>query len=236
MKGITDEEIGEEVRTAVDLKGEIRATITSLDDLLRPTSSSSHHQEHIQNANASESPQVSPATSQPNVHVKLPKLEANRFNGKVEKWQEFWDCFESSIHTNTALLSVNKFSYLRGLLGGAAKTAIAGLTFTMANYQVAIALLKKRFGKAIVIERAHVNDLLNISPLYHDKDTAGLQRPSHNKSPSSRTEGSKCGIYYIRRNCCACHYWQATRRGAIADHAKEPSRMENGGSVKGTFD
>lgn len=85
VKGITDEEIGEEVRTAVDLKGEIRATITSLDDLLRPTSSSSHHQEHIQNANASESPQVSPATSQPNVRVKLPKLEANRFNGKVEK-------------------------------------------------------------------------------------------------------------------------------------------------------
>lgn len=175
MKGITDEEIGEEVCTAVDLKGEIRATITSLDDLLRPTFSSSHHQEHIQNANASESPQVSPATSQPNVHVKLRKLEANWFNGEVEKWQEFWDCFESSIHTNTALLSVDKFSYLRGLLGGAAKTAIVGLTLTSANYQVAITLLKKRFGKAIVIERAHVNDLLKHKPTIPRQ---GHSRPS----------------------------------------------------------
>ena len=148
-----------------------------MDDLLRPKSSGGHHQEHIQNANASESPQVSPATSQPNMRVRLPKLdEAKRFNGKIEEWQEFWDCYESSIHSNTALSSVDKFSYLRGLLGGAAKIAIAGLALTTANYQVAIDLLKERFGKAIVIERTHVNDLLNVSPVYHDQDTAGLRR------------------------------------------------------------
>ena len=64
-----------------------------------------------------------------------------------------------------ALSSVDKCLYLRGLLGGAAKTLTAGLTLTMANYQ---------FGKAIVIERAHVNNLLNVSPVYHNKDTAGL--------------------------------------------------------------
>ena len=155
--GATDKEIAEEVRTAGDLKGEISATNSSLDDLLRPKSSGGHHQEHIQNANASESPQVSPATSQPNMHVRLPKLEAKRFNGKIEEWQEFWDCYESSIHLNTALSSVNKFSYLRGLLGGAAKPAIAGLALTMANSQVAIDLLKERFWKAFVIERVHVH-------------------------------------------------------------------------------
>ena len=70
----------------------------------------------------------------------------------------------------------DKFSYLRGLLGGAAKTAISGLALTTVNYQVAVDLLKDRFGKAIVIERAHVNDLLNVNPVYHDKDTAGLRR------------------------------------------------------------
>ena len=176
VEGVTDEEIAE-VRTTGDLKGEISLTITSLDDLLRAKSSGAHHQEHIQNANASESPQVSPATSQPNMRVRLPKLdEAKRFNGKIEEWQEFWDCYQSSIHSNTALSSVDKFSYLRGLLGGAAKIAIAGLALTTANYQVAIDSLKERFGKAIVIERTHVNDLLNVSPVYHDKDTAGLRR------------------------------------------------------------
>ncbi|XP_068720614.1 uncharacterized protein [Montipora capricornis] len=176
LEGVTDEEIAEEVLTAGVLKGESSGTITSLVDLLRPKSSGSHHQEHIQNANASESPQVSPATSQPNMHVRLPKLEAKWFNGKIEEWQEFWDCYESSVHLNTTLSSVNKFSYLRGLLGGAAKPAIAGLALTTANSQVAIDLLKERFGKAIVIERAHLNDLLNVSPVHHDKDTIGLRR------------------------------------------------------------
>ena len=69
MERVTDEEIAEEVRTAGDLKGEISATITCLDDLLRPKSSGGHHEEHIQNATVSESPQVSPATSQPNIRV-----------------------------------------------------------------------------------------------------------------------------------------------------------------------
>ncbi|XP_068749238.1 uncharacterized protein [Montipora capricornis] len=176
VEGVTDEEIAEEVRTAGDLKGEISATITCLDDLLRPKSSGGHHKEHIQSATVSESPQVSPATSQPNIRVRLPKLEAKRFNGKIEEWQEFWDCYESSIDSNTALSSVDKFTYLRSLLGGAAQKAIAGLALTMANYQVAIDLLKERFGKAIVIERAHINDLLNVSPVYYDKDTVGLRR------------------------------------------------------------
>ena len=44
------------------------------------------------------------------------------------------------------------------------------------NYQVAMDLLRDRFGKAIVIQRAHVNDLLNVNPVYHDKDTAGIRR------------------------------------------------------------
>ena len=34
--------------------------------------------------------------------------------------------------------------------------------------------MKERFGKPIVIERTHANDVLNMSPVYHDKDKAGL--------------------------------------------------------------
>ena len=170
-EGVTDGDIAEEVQVAGNLKGDISATIAALAELLKQKPPSSQ-QEHPQSAGVSEG---TPATIQ-NVRVKLPKLEVKRFNGKIEEWQEFWDCYESSIHSNTALSSVDKFSYLRGLLGGAAKTAISGLALTTANYQVAIDLLKDRFGKAIVIERAHVNDLLNVSPVYHDKDTAGLRR------------------------------------------------------------
>lgn len=128
------------------------------------------------------SPQQSPpdasgdaATTQ-NVRVKLPKLEAKRFNGKVEEWQEFWDSYESSIHKNQSLSNVDKFAYLRGLVGGAAKTTIAGLTLTTPNYEVAVDLLKSRFGKPVVIERAHVNELLNVAAVFSGRDTAGLRR------------------------------------------------------------
>ena len=80
-----------------------------------------HHQEHIGSTNATESAQVTSATSQPSMRFRLPKLEAKRFNGKFEECEEFWDCYEISIHSNMALSSVDKFSYLCGLLGGAAK-------------------------------------------------------------------------------------------------------------------
>ena len=111
-----------------------------------------------------------------NVRAKLPKLEVRRFNGKVDEWQEFWDCYESSIHSNPNLLNIDKFSYLRDLLGGAARTTIVGLALTAANYEVAIDLLRRRFGKPVVIERTHVNELLNVAPVFNERDTTGLRR------------------------------------------------------------
>ena len=173
IKGVTDEEIADEVRVAGTLKGDINVTIASLAELLRHKPPSTEQETH---QSTGTSP---PATTQTNVRTRLPKLEVKRFYGKIEEWQEFWDRYESAVHANTTLSSVDKFSYLRGLLGGAAKTAITGLALRTATYEVAVDLLKERFGKPVVIERAHVNDLLNVSPsrqVYHDKDTAGLRR------------------------------------------------------------
>jgi len=39
------------------------------------------------------------------------KLEVRKFNGKVQKWQEFWDAFESAINQNESLTAVDKFTY-----------------------------------------------------------------------------------------------------------------------------
>ena len=129
-----------------------------------------------------------------NMGVKLPKLEVRHFNGKVQEWQEFWDCHESSIHLNQNLSSINKFSYLRGLLGGAPTTTIAGLALTTANYGVAIDLLRGRFGKRIAIKRTHDNELLNIAPVFNARDTAGLHRLTdkikiHHRMKLQKTRG-----------------------------------------------
>ena len=100
------------------------------------------------------------------IRVKLPRLEVRKFSGKLEEWQEFWDSFESAIHSNDSLSKVDKFSYLRGLLLEPARSAIAGFALTSANYEAAVELLKKRFGKKTAIQRSLVNELLNTRPVF----------------------------------------------------------------------
>ena len=97
--------------------------------------------------------------------VKLPRLEVQKFSGELEEWQEFWDSFESAIHSNDSLSKVDKFSYLRGLLLEPARSAIAGFALTSANYEAVVQLLKKRFRKKTAIQRSLVNELLNTRPV-----------------------------------------------------------------------
>ncbi|CAF1610349.1 unnamed protein product, partial [Didymodactylos carnosus] len=49
---------------------------------------------------------------------KLPKLEIKKFDGDRIRWQEFWDQFDSSIHSNEFISDVDKFKYLRSYLDG----------------------------------------------------------------------------------------------------------------------
>ena len=171
---VTDDEIAEEVTEAGDLRGEGKALVTSISDLLQPKQEISISPPEPSPSTSSNSGQHGNEAS--NFRVKLPKLEVKRFSGKVEEWQEFWDSFESAIHTNSKLSPVDKFSYLRGLLVGTARTSVAGLALTSANYGAAIDILKRRFGKKVTIERAHVNDLLTVHPVFNEKDTVGLRK------------------------------------------------------------
>ena len=61
-------------------------------------------------------PLVSPPSLHPppSVHpivprVKLPKLSIKKFSGDLTRWVTFWDSFNSSIHENPTLSSVDKF-------------------------------------------------------------------------------------------------------------------------------
>ena len=94
--------------------------------------------------------------------VKLPKLDFNKFSGELLKWQEFWDSFESAIHSNASLNPVEKMNYLRAKLEGEAEEVISGLTLTNANYEEAIRLLQKRFGQNEIIINAHYTSLMDM--------------------------------------------------------------------------
>ena len=109
-------------------------------------------------------------------HVKLPKLSMKKFNGDLTKWSTFWDSFSSSIDANPALSGIDKFNYLISLLESTAAEAIAGLTPTDANYEEAVATLKKRFGNPQLIINRHMEALLHVPGISSHHDIRGLRR------------------------------------------------------------
>ena len=68
----------------------------------------------------------------------------------MQQWPEFWDMFKTSIDEQ-GLPKVSKFNYLKSVLKGTAATVISGLSISNDNYDLAIALLKERFGRSEVI-------------------------------------------------------------------------------------
>ena len=110
------------------------------------------------------------------VMAKLPKLDLPKFGGQLQEWQEFWDSFESTVGNNDTLADVDKFKYLKSLLKEPAKSTIAGFALTSANYQEAVDLLKRRYGRRDAIQKAHIDDLLSIHPVSNENDVWNLRK------------------------------------------------------------
>ena len=97
-----------------------------------------------------------------NAGVRLPKLELKMFDRDVLKWKEFWDTYESTIHTNASLQNVDKFKYLKCHLTGQASDLVAGIDITNVNYDIAINLLEERYNKGHVMHEVHYSRLINL--------------------------------------------------------------------------
>lgn len=98
---------------------------------------------------------------------KLPELQLEKFNGELERYQEFMDSFTATIDQNPKLDPVDKFRYLRMYLedktvGDGPKSLIEGFSTTASNYQEALALIKETYGKKERIIMSHVSKLLNL--------------------------------------------------------------------------
>ena len=57
---------------------------------------------------------------------------------------------------------VSKFTYLKGALDGEAARVLKGLSLVESNYDVAINLLKERFGRKDLIIQSHLQSLLKL--------------------------------------------------------------------------
>ena len=96
--------------------------------------------------------------------VKLPKLEIPSFSGEKLKWAEFWDSFEAAVHLNTSLSKVERLNYLMSKLSGETKNSVPGIQLSNENYQVAVELLKERYGDKQAVVTSHYTKLINFKP------------------------------------------------------------------------
>ena len=78
--------------------------------------------------------------------IKLPKIELKKFSGDPLNWRTFLDSLECAVDKNIHLSSVEKMNYLVNLMTGPAEQTLAGLSLCNDNYEIALDLLKKRYG------------------------------------------------------------------------------------------
>ena len=78
----------------------------------------------------------------------MPKLVLNKFKGNVTQLSPFWDSYKTAVHVNSALSTIDKFNYLNSLYKGPAARSLQGQALTADNYNSAMKILHKRFGRA----------------------------------------------------------------------------------------
>ncbi|XGW10906.1 hypothetical protein V3C99_012421 [Haemonchus contortus] len=77
--------------------------------------------------------------------LELPTLSVPTFKGNIWEWDNFWDLFNSNVHSQR-LSDLHKFNYLLNALKGEALESVKKFQVTSGNYEKAIDFLKKKYG------------------------------------------------------------------------------------------
>ena len=165
LEGIEDDaEIVEEIEKAEDLQTEVQIEITKINKFLK------EQRERM-------STTVDNGRGVGHRHattIGLPKLEIPKFSGNPREYQSFMECFDSAMNLYN-MPDVQKFTYLRRYVTGAAEQSIKGLALTDANFREAKDVLKQRFGNKQVIVNCHMESLISLPTICSDIDTKGIR-------------------------------------------------------------
>ena len=93
--------------------------------------------------------------------VKLPKMVIKKFDGDPTNWSTFIDMFEATIDENTSLSNVEKMTYLVSYLVKDAANTVSGLKLSHDNYEVALDLLKQRYGDPQLVISFAYDEIIN---------------------------------------------------------------------------
>ncbi|KAK5982308.1 hypothetical protein GCK32_015873 [Trichostrongylus colubriformis] len=115
---------------------------TTSEELAQP-STDSHQSENIVPSNLPNA-ELPSHTLQEQL-VRLPKFDLPIFTGDIAKFGEFWDVFDSAVHSNRLIPATIKFHYLRSSLKDDALALVAGYDITEANYELAVSTLRESY-------------------------------------------------------------------------------------------
>ena len=101
----------------------------------------------------------------------LPEWKLTQFGGNPLNWHEWFGQFISTV--DSAILSDDeKLTYLKTLVVGKAKSAIAEYSYSGVLYKDALATLQRKFGQPHAVVGAHLEKLSNFPPLkMHNSET-----------------------------------------------------------------
>ena len=160
-----DESILELLTEDGDVEKEIEDSSVFADRIIEATTKLELSLDYIQRKDSEsvspkpEKPRSSPKTES---QIKLPKIPLNEYAGSLVSWNNFWSQYDVAVHKNKDLSVVQKFTYLKSFLTGAAERSIQGLTLVQENYDNAVEILLSRFGNKQMRITAHMNELRNL--------------------------------------------------------------------------
>ena len=100
----------------------------------------------------------------------LPEWKLTQYNGDPLQWYEWFGQFKSAIDSQSLSDDV-KLTYIKTLVTGKAKTAIAEFAYCGVMYKDALKTLERKFGQPQVVVGAHLDKLGPFPPLkMHNSD------------------------------------------------------------------
>ena len=94
----------------------------------------------------------------------LPQWKLAQFNGDPLQWHEWFGQFKGAI-ASTSLTDDVKLPYLKTLVTGKAKTAIAQFAYCGTMYKDALKTLERKFGQPQAVVSAYLDKLANFPPV-----------------------------------------------------------------------
>ena len=100
----------------------------------------------------------------------LPEWKLAQYSGDPLQWYEWFGQFKSAIDS-APLTGDVKLTYLKTLVSGKAKTAIAEVAYCGAMYKDVLKTLERKFGQPQTVVNAYLDKLANYPPVkMHNSD------------------------------------------------------------------